>query len=157
MRSIILGEKISQGLRNQLRLTVDPGSMDQPFYFKHVFLWLFLHNSLGGTIRNRKNHFRWVDTEPSVQFRKANMDPYVQFRKANADPSMQFRWDYTEFLFCKMLGKNLHESVRPFSHLQTSLGKSSCQGAFGKNLCNALPYCHPSEMHKNLIVLVTSL
>ena len=98
--------------------------------------------------------FRWVNTEPSVQFRKANTDPSVQFRKANTDPSMQFTWDHTEFLSCKMLGKNLHESVRPLSHLQTSPGKSSCQDAFGKSLCNALPYCHPSELpSQNLAIL----
>ena len=67
---------------------------------------------------------------------------------------MQFRWDHTEFLSCKMLGKNLHESVRPLSHLQTSPGKSSCQDAFGKSLCNALPYCHPSELpSQNLAIL----
>ena len=109
--------------------------------------------------------FRWVNTEPSVQFKKANMDPSVQFRKANTDPSvqfrkantdpsMQFRWGHTEFLFCKMLGKNLHESVRPLSHSQTSQGKSSCQDAFGKSLCNALPYCHHSELpSQNLATL----
>ena len=86
--------------------------------------------------------FRWVNTEPSVQFRKTNTDPSVQFRRANTDPSMQFRWGHTEFLFCKMLRKNLHESVWPLSHSQTSPGKSSCQDAFGKSLCNALLYCH---------------
>ena len=145
-----------------------------PFYFKHSFLLLFLHNSHGtqeipdcgnlvrpdwvGNLRwdNTEPYepFRWVNTEPSVRFRKANTDPSVQFRKANTDPSMQFRWDHTEFLSCKMLGKNLHESVRPLSHLQTSPGKSSCQDAFGKSLCNALPYCHPSELpSQNLAIL----
>ena len=137
-----------------------------PFYFKHDFLLLFLHNSHGtkeipdcgnlvrpdwvGNLRwdNTEPYepFRWVNTEPSVQFRKANTDPSVQFRKANTDPSMQFRWGHTEFLFSKMLGKNLHESVRPLSHSQTRPGKSTCQDAFGKSLCNALPNCHPSEL-----------
>ena len=83
--------------------------------------------------------FRSDHTEPSVQFRSDHTDPSVQFRKANTDPSMQFRWGHTEFLFCKMLGKNLDESVRQLSHSQTSPGKSSCQDAFGKSLCNALP------------------
>ena len=52
--------------------------------------------------------FRKANTDPSVQFRKANTDPSVQFRKANTDPSMQIRWEHTEFLSCKILGKNLH-------------------------------------------------
>ena len=90
--------------------------------------------------------YRWVNTEPSVQSRKANTDPSVQFRKANTDPSMQFKWVHTEFMFCKMLGKNIHEPVRPLGHSQTSPGKSSCQDAFSKSLCNSLPYCHPSEL-----------
>ena len=102
--------------------------------------------------------FRGVNTEPSVQFRKANTDPSVQFRKANTDPSMQFRWGHTEFLFCKMLGKNLHESVRPLSHSQTSPGRTSCQDAFSKSLCHALLYCHPLELKsKNLSILYKSL
>ena len=120
---------------------------------------LFLHNRQGMSensnctilvgadwvpIQNSK--FRSDHTEPSVQFRSDHTDPSVQFRKANTDPSMQFRWGHTEFLFCKMLGKNLDESVRQLSHSQTSPGKSSCQDAFGKSLCNALPYCHPSEL-----------
>ena len=84
-------------------------------------------------------------------FRSDHTDPSVQFRNANTDPSMQFRWGHTEFLFCKMLGKNLDESVRPLSHLQTSPGKSSCQDAFGKSLCNALPYCHPSGLPSGLL------
>ena len=103
---------------------------------------LFLHNRQGMSensnctnlvgadwvpIQNSK--FRSDLTEPSVQFRSDHTDPSVQFRKANTNPSMQFRWGHTEFLFCKMLGKNLDESVRQ-SHLQTSPGKSSCQDAF---------------------------
>ena len=90
--------------------------------------------------------FRSDNTEPSVQFRSDHTDPSVQFRKANTDPSIQFRQGLTEFLFCKMLGKNLDESVRQLSHSQTSPDKSSCQDEFGKSLCNALPYCHPSEL-----------
>ena len=43
-----------------------------------------------------------------------------------------------EFLFCKMLGKNLGESVRQLSHSQMSPGKSSCQDTFGKSLCKAI-------------------
>ena len=145
--------------------TWSPG-LEKIFYFKHGFLLLFLHNSYGtkeipdcgnqvkpdwvGNTRwdNTEPYepFRWVNTEPSVQIRKANTDPSVQFRKANTDPSMKFRWGHTEFLFCKVLGKNLHESVRPLNHSQTSPGKSSCQDAFGKSLCNALSYCHPSEL-----------
>ena len=83
----------------------------------------------------------------SVQFRSNHTDPSVQFRKANTDPSMQFRWGHTEFLFRKMLDKNLDESVRQLSFSQTSPGKSSCQDAFGKSLCNALSYCQPSDCH----------
>ena len=98
--------------------------------------------------------FRSDHTEPSVQFRSDHTDPSVQFRKANTDPSMQFRWGHTEFFFWKMLGKNHHESVRPLSHAQLSPGQSSCQDAFGKSLCNALPYCHPSELvSQNLTIL----
>ena len=63
--------------------------------------------------------------EPSVQFKKANTDPSLQFRKANTDPSMQFRWGHTELMFCKMLGKNLHESAGPLSHWQTSQARAS--------------------------------
>ena len=70
------------------------------------------------------------------------------------DPSMQLRWGHTEFLFCKMQGKNLDESVGQLGPSQTSQGKSSCQDAFGKSLCNALPYCHPSELpSQNLATL----
>ena len=139
----------------------------------HHYIWgndliIFhtLHNSLGtkeipdcgnlvrpdwvGNLRwdNTESYepFRWVNTEPFMQFRKANTSPSMPFREANTDPSMQFRWDHKEFLFCKMLRKNLHESVRPLSHSQTSPVKSSCQYAFGKSLCNALPYCHPSKV-----------
>ena len=90
--------------------------------------------------------FRSDHTEPSVQVRSDHTYPSVQLRKANTDPSMQFRWGHTEFLICKMLGKNLAESVRQLSHSQTSPDKSSCQDVFGKSLCNALPYCHPSEL-----------
>ena len=98
--------------------------------------------------------FRSDHTEPSMQFRPDHTDPSVQFRKANTYPSMQFRWGHTEFLFCKMLGKNLDESVRQLSHLHTSPGKSSCQDAFGKSQCNILPYCHPSELpSQNLATL----
>ena len=109
--------------------------------------WVQIQNS-----KFRSDHtelsvqFRSDHTEPSVQFRSDHTDPSMQFRKVNTDPSMQFRWGHTEFLFCKILGKNLDESVRQLSHLQTSPGKSSCQDAFGKSLCNALPYRHPSEM-----------
>ena len=126
-----------------------------------TFYLLFLHNSHGtkeipncghlvrpdwvGNLRwdNTEPYepFRWVNMEPSVQFRKANTDPSMQFRKANTDPSMQFRWSHTEFLFCQVLRKNLHESVKPLSHLQTSPGKSSWHDAW----------------HKTLIVLITSL
>ena len=98
--------------------------------------------------------FRADHTEPSVQFRSDHTDPSVQIRKANTDPSMQFRWGHTEFLFSRMLGKNLDESVRQLRHSQTSPGKSSCQDAFGKSLCNALPYCHPSKLtSQNLAIL----
>ena len=90
--------------------------------------------------------FRSDHMEPSVQFRSDRTDPSMQFRKANTDPSMQFRWGHTEFLFCKMLGKSLDESVRQLSHSQTSPGKSSCPDAFNMSLCNAFPYCHPSEL-----------
>ena len=137
----------------------DPGQLDwshspgSSILFQTCFLLLFLHNSHGtkeipdcqnlvgsdwvGNLRwditEPYAPFRWVNDQsgPSVQFRKANTDPSLQFRKANTDQSMQFKWGHTEFLFCKMLGKNLHESVRPFTHLQTSSGKSSCQDAFG--------------------------
>ena len=134
--------------------------------FQTFFLLLFLHNSHGTKeipdcgilvrpdwVENLRRDntepyelFRWVNTEPFVQFRKANTDPSMQFRKDNTDPSKQLRWSHTEFLFCIMLGKNIHESVRPLGHLQTSPGKRSFQDAFGKSLCNALPYCHPSEL-----------
>ena len=97
--------------------------------------------------------FRSDHTEPSVHIRSDHTDPSMQFRKANTDPPMQFRWDHTEFLFW-LLGKNLDESVRQLSHSQTSPGKSSCQDAFSKSLCNALPYCHPSELpSQNLATL----
>ena len=129
------------------------------FYFKHGFCCFFSLNSHGnkdipdcrnlmkpdwvGNLRwdNTEPYkpFRWVNTEPSVQFRKANTYSSMQFRKANTDPSMQLRWGHTELLFCEMLRKKLHESVRPLSHSQTSPGKSSCQDAFGESLCNALP------------------
>ena len=62
--------------------------------------------------------FRSDHTEPSVQFRSDHTDPSVQFRKANTDPSMQFRWGHTEFLFFKMRGKNLGESLRQLIHSQ---------------------------------------
>ena len=128
--------------------------------------WVLMQNS-----KFRSDHmepsvqFRWDHTDPSVQFRsdhtdlsvqfrKANTDPSVQFRKANTDPSMQFRWGQAEFLFCKMIAKNLDESVGQLSHSQTSPGKSSCQDAFGKSLCNALQYCHPPELpSQNLATL----
>ena len=98
--------------------------------------------------------FRSDHTDTSVQFRSDHTDPFVQFRKANTDPSMQFRWGHTEFLFFKMLGKNLDESVIQLSGSQTSPDKSFCQDAFGKSLCNALPYCHPSELpSQNLATL----
>ena len=113
--------------------------------------------------------FRWVNTERSVPFRKANTDPSVQFRKANRDPSLQFRWGNTKFVFFKLLGKNLHESVRPLSHLQTSPGKSSCQMHSVK--VHVLHFhtvilqksklkfgqSHINKLSKTLIVLVTSL
>ena len=98
--------------------------------------------------------FKSDHTEPSMQFRSYYTNPFVQFRKANTDPSIQFRWGHTEFLFCKMLGKNLEESVRPLSNSETSPGKSSSQDPFGKSLCNALPYCHPPELSsQNLAIL----
>ena len=129
---------------------------DNPFYFKHVFLLLFSHNSHGtkeilncgnldwpdwvGNLRwdNTEPYepLRWVNMEPSVLFRKANTDPPEHFRKADTYPSMQFRWSHMEFLFCKMLGKNLYESVRPLSHSQTSPGKSSCKDTFSRSLCS---------------------
>ena len=45
-------------------------------------------------------------------------------------PSLLLRRVYTDFLSCKMLGKNLHYSVSPSSHLQTSSGKNLSQDAF---------------------------
>ena len=83
--------------------------------------WVLIQNSkFRSDHREPSMRFRSDHTEPSVQFRSDHTDPSVQLRKANTDPSMQFRWGHTEFLFCKMLAKNLDESVRQLSHLQTS-------------------------------------
>ena len=91
-------------------------------------------NHLGGSIQNRPcNSGRPIRIRPCNSGRPIGIRP-CNSGSPNTDPSMQFRWGHTEFLFCKMLGKNLDESVRPLSHSQTSPGKSSCQDAFGKSL-----------------------
>ena len=69
-------------------------------------------------------------TEPSVHFRKANTEPSMHFRKANTEPSMHFTRDHMEFLFYKMLGKNLHFPVSLLRHLKSISGKNFCHDVF---------------------------
>ena len=135
--TIIMSQAFSQSLKLDLYIKIYKIAFTHHYFSNMFFLLLFLHSSHGtkeipdcgnqvrsdwvGNLRwdNTEPYesFSWVNTEPSVQFRKANTDPSVQFRKANTDPSLQFKWGHTEFIFWKMLGKNLHESVRPLSHL----------------------------------------
>ena len=105
---------------------------------------------LNGTSKVNTWTDRWTDRRTD---RQTDISTYRKHR-----PIGPMLWKYAlfglkdfsleimlEFLYCKMLSNNLDESVRQLSHSQTSPGKSSCQDAFGNSLCNALPYCHPSE------------
>ena len=67
-----------------------------------------------GNIRNHIPPFRLVHTEPHAQFRYDHMELYA-----------------AELLSCKMVGKNNHLSVSPFSHSNPFLDLNLCQDAFG--------------------------